>query len=514
MKNLNKRKWIAGGVVFLVIAYLFIEFSIPQKFGRFITIMGNIVHNVQLPDDYGAYDISEDELNEINISKIAGEMKSSIDKEREAREALKPKEAIHEAARDEEVPTHTKTRVKAAKPMKLEDLPAKFKPLKQHLHEPFKMGACQICHIADASKPGALIKPDIANICYECHKTRYTKEFDHEPVNEGRCMDCHDPHQSDTPKLLKAPTVNALCLNCHDKSGTHKAKAKKKLISMQGAVKHKPAEKNCMECHDPHTASYKGLLKNDGTMNLCLDCHADLEGHKDMKAWVENARYKHGAVSNSKNKCLECHDPHATQHKGILKKDQVSMCLSCHNKSVKADEDGGMLLNIAQHLKENPNWHAPIKNVKKKGGCNACHEPHGSDNFSILRKSFTKNFYDNVDNEDFFCFECHDQEKVSKQYIMPYEEDITSFRDGRLNLHYLHVNDRKGRSCRACHDEHASKYSHLIRDYTDFTGVKFPLRFIETDNGGSCAPACHKKFEYDRSNPKSKVGIKALNDAL
>ena len=71
-----------------------------------------------------------------------------------------------------------------------------------------------------------------------------------------------------------------------------------------------------------------------------------------------------------------------------------------------------------------------------------------------------------------------------------------------MNLHYLHVNDRKGRSCRACHDEHASKYKHLIRDYTDFNGIKFPLRFIDAKNGGSCAPACHKKFEYDRVDPK------------
>ncbi len=512
--NRSRIKLIVWSVILLIGTYLFIQYDVAQKFGRFVTIMGNIAHNLQQPEhEYSDIDITDEELREINISKISNEMQSSIEKERLKKAALRPKEAVYEAYRDEEMPEHTKTRVKAVERMKLEDLPKKFLPLKKQLHEPFKMGACQICHIVDPSKPGALIKKDIQNICYQCHKTRYTKEFDHKPVVEGKCMACHDPHQSNTKKLLKADSVNNLCLNCHTKTGTHKDKAKKKFVSMAGSFKHKPAEESCLECHDPHTASYKGLLKNEGTMDLCLDCHADLKDHKDMKKWINEVKYKHGAVSNSKNKCLECHDPHSTSHKGILKRNQVSMCLSCHDKSVKSDEDGGMLLNIGQHLKENPNWHKPIKNVKKEGGCAACHDPHGSDNFSILRKPFTKNFYDNVDNKDFFCFECHDQEKVSQRFILPREEDITSFRDGEVNLHYLHVNDRKGRSCRACHDEHASKYSHLIRDYTDFNGVKFPLRYIETNNGGSCAPACHKKFEYDRIDPKSKVGKEALREA-
>ena len=514
---MSKKRIKLGLIATAVIAivYLFVAHDAAEKFGRFFTIMGNIAHNLQHPEAHNSVDdISDEELRDINISKIADEMISSIEKKKRKIEALKPAAAHYEAARAEEVPEHRKTRSTVAEPVKLENLPAKFKPLKTYLHEPFRMGACQICHTTDATKPGALVKKDIQNICYECHKTRYTKEFDHKPVQQGLCMECHDPHQSDTKSLLKADSVNALCLNCHTKSGTHKGKAKEKFVSMAGRFKHKPAEKSCLECHDPHTASYKGLLKNEGNMKLCLDCHSDLKGHKDMKAWIAGVAYQHGPIVEGKNRCLECHDPHSTQHKGILKKDQVGLCLGCHDKSVTSGEDGGKLMNIAQHLKENPNWHKPIRDVAKEGGCAACHEPHGSNNFSILRKSFTKNFYDNVDNKDFFCFECHDQEKVSQADIAPSMEDITAFRDGRVNLHHLHVNDRKGRSCRACHDEHASKYPHLIRDYTDFNGVKFPLRYVTTENGGSCAPACHKKFEYDRISPKSRVGQKASGEAL
>ena len=286
-------------------------------------------------------------------------------------------------------------------------------------------------------------------------------------------------------------------MKCHDRKSSFKAKAKKQFISMSGEIKHKPiVEKSCLECHDAHTADYEMLLGFDAKMDLCLDCH------DDVKEKVKHSKFKHGGVNTSERRCLECHDPHSTKHKNLLKKDSVQTCLNCHDKEVKADEDGGMLINMKEYLKENPNWHAPIKEPTKKGGCGACHAPHGSDNFSILRKSFTKNFYDNFENKEFFCFKCHNQSKVSVQYVPKDEDNVTNFRDGDVNLHHLHVNDRKGRSCRACHDEHASKYTHLIRSYTDFNGIKFPLRYIDTGSGGSCAPACHKKFEYDRINPK------------
>jgi predicted CXXCH cytochrome family protein len=486
---------ILGGAV-----YMFQTYSIGEKLGRLVVIMGNIAHSLQ--NAKHAYEdvdisISDDELRDINISKISREMKSSLDKKRELITPKAPIGIKADEVRAEEMPHHNKLEAKEAKIVKLEDLPEKFKPLKKYLHEPFKMGACQICHDSNSKNPGALIQKEIQDICYECHKTRYTKEFDHAPVKDGKCTDCHDPHQSNVKMLLKSDSINNLCMSCHDRKSTSATKAKKLFVDMSLETKHKPiVEKSCLECHEAHTANHKSLLKLDAKMDLCLSCH------DDEKEKITHSKFKHGGVNTSQKRCLECHDPHATKHKKLLKKDPVATCLNCHDKEVKSDEDGGMLMNMKKHLDENPNWHKPIKDVKKEGGCSACHDPHGSDNFSILRKSFTKNFYAELENKDFFCFKCHTEKKITKQFITPQEHNITAFRDGNVNLHYLHVNDRKGRSCRACHDEHASKYNHLIRDYTDFNGVKFPLRFIETAEGGSCAPACHKKFEYDRVNPK------------
>ncbi len=497
------KKLVALLLTVVLGAYLFQAYGVAEKFGRFVVIMGNIAYNLSNAkhayEDFD-FNISDDELSEINVSKIANEVKSSIDKKKEKKALptpLAPVEIAVDEVREEEAVKHLKTKIKEEALVSLDDLPDKFKPLKQYLHEPFKMGACRICHTSKNNKPGELISKRMTDICYSCHKTKYTKEFDHKPVKDGRCTDCHDPHQSNTKSLLKSDSINNLCMKCHDKTSSFKSKATKQFINMKLPVKHEPIEKrSCLECHDAHTSEKKFLLHLDSKMDLCLDCHDDIADE------VHDSKYKHGGVNTSKKRCLECHDPHATKHKKLLKLDPIKTCLQCHDKEVKSDEDGGMLMNIKKHLDENPNWHTPIKKPEKEGGCSACHAPHGSDNFSILRKSFTKNFYDNFDNKDFFCFECHNKTKISMQYIDAEDNNVTNFRDGEVNLHHLHVNDRKGRTCRACHDEHASKYEHLIRSYTDFNGIKFPLRFIETPEGGSCAPACHNKFEYDRVRPK------------
>lgn len=492
-------------VLLLIVSIVLYQAGAGEKFGRFINVMKDIATNVFQGSHEQKASISDEELAGIDIEQIARDLENKGGGLWQGEKAPSAPVGIpRDEIRDEELPTHTKLLLKEAKRIDLKDIPAKLKPLKKYLHEPFKMGACQVCHVPKGDNPTALVKKNVHEICYQCHKTKYTKAYDHKPVKDGNCLGCHDPHQSDIPKMLKEDSINNTCLKCHDKSNG--AKGVTKFVTMDGKFKHKPAEKSCLECHDAHTSNYKSLMKKEVGLEFCLDCHSSIKDRRDMRKWINNVRYKHGAVENSKGKCLECHDPHSSNHPSILKKDPVQVCLGCHDKSVKADEDGGMLMNIAQHLKENPNWHKPIREPNgKDGGCNACHEPHGSDNFSILKKSFTKNFYANVENKDFFCFKCHKESKISEQYTT--NDEITKFRDGDVNLHQLHVNDRKGRACRACHDEHASKYKHLIREYTDFNGIKFPLRFVDAPNGGSCAPACHKKFDYDRVNPKG-IGLK------
>ncbi len=513
---------LAGGTL------LYVQYDVGTKLKKFTEVMGNIITNMQKdPHDYyfsgEDLSVSDEELQEINITKIAQEFeagqRTKIEKlikrvqeleqqlaEKKRLEKLREKIAAEEEARslqaqleEEKKLAHSKTQARVAQRVRLEDLPQKFKPLKKYLHEPFKMGACLICHDGDTSMPGKLVtKKNIVALCYKCHPRKDTRNYHHKPVEEGQCFKCHDPHQSNLPKLLKGKSVNDLCLKCHNVN--RKDKSIKKIVDMSKRYRHKPVEQNCLKCHEHHSSKYKKLLKSkDGNLGLCMQCHTR---SKMDKKWInyKNVRYRHGAITGKGKKCLACHDPHTSNHKNILKKDQVSVCLSCHNKNLKSDEDGKLLMNMQKHLKTHKHWHKPIKDVAREGGCAGCHNPHGSNHFSILKESYTKKFYGNFTKKGFICFKCHKLNKIKKEYTTK----DTQFRDGNVNLHFLHINDRKGRTCRACHDEHASRYPKLIRDYTVFGGVKFPLRYIKTPTGGSCQPACHKKFSYDRVNP---VGV-------
>ena len=516
-------------ILFIIIVafslLFFIKYDVSTKFGKFVDVMGNIITNMQKdPKDYYFsgidLNVSDKEIADINITKIAEEFESNqrkkidtlmrkvkelelkltdkqkLDSDRAKFIEEQEKIAAEKQSKDEGGLRHSKIEAKISQRVRLEDLPQKFKPLKKYLHEPFKMGACLICHDGDTAEPGKLVtKKNIVALCYKCHPRKNIKQHIHKPVKDGQCFKCHDPHQSDTKKLIKGNSVNKLCLKCHDTK--RKDKTIEKVIDLNKKYIHKPVEKNCLECHEHHGSNYKKLLKSkDGNLGLCMKCH---NKQKMDKKWInyKNVKYQHGAIVGKGKKCLECHDAHASNHKNILKKDQVSVCLSCHNKPIKSDEDGKIMMNMDKHLKKNKNWHKPISDVEKEGGCAACHNPHGSNHFSILKESYTKKFYGDFTKKGFICFECHKLEKIKKQFTTK----ATKFRDGKVNLHFLHINERKGRTCRACHDEHASKYPKLIRNYTVFGGVKFPLRYIETKNGGSCQPACHKKFSYDRVNP-------------
>ena len=356
-----------------------------------------------------------------------------------------------------------------------------MKSSKKVVHFPYGSQMCNMCHVDSKNKPDQLTM-DLPDLCYQCHDRKPIDggKFIHGPVGAGACTICHNPHESDNLKLLKMPSVNDLCTSCHE--------PKRELLKTKSHI-HPPVKDSCVNCHSPHTADYKFQLSADPKMDLCVMCHYD------KKETVENSKVKHGAL-NRPNKCQECHDPHGTNTAKMLKADSImNLCLNCHNKELKTDEDGYTLMNIKKHLDENPDWHGPIQ----WGDCAMCHNPHGSDNLRMLKKPFPKTFYAKFDKNNYICFECHEPEKITDEFTTT----MTNFRNGNKNMHFIHVNKKKGRTCRACHDFHGTKeYPHHLKKKTKFGKINFPIRFIETPTGGSCAPACHARRYYDRENPK------------
>lgn len=95
------------------------------------------------------------------------------------------------------------------------------------------------------------------------------------------------------------------------------------------------------------------------------------------------------------------------------------------------------------------------------------------------------------------CFDCHNSEIAVDELT----STLTDFRDDQQNLHFLHVNKEiKGRTCRACHQVHASTQRKHVRTSVPFGKINWelPIEFTKTESGGTCVVGCHAPKEYKR----------------
>ena len=352
---------------------------------------------------------------------------------------------------------------------------------KEVVHPPFQTGDCSICHIKTAEGYTETLNMKLPDLCYLCHADKkeswLKKKVIHTPVKGGACTLCHNPHKSKTPKLLRAPSVNDLCTSCHPSV----ARLLKK-PQVHSAVK----LLGCTACHDPHAENNELRLRMPRT-EICFMCHID------KKEYAERVKNRHGAIF-IRSRCLNCHNPHGSDHPKNLKADTpMKVCLSCHDKVMAREEDGKVIRNMAKHFAENKDPHGP----NQWGDCAMCHNPHGSDNYRMLKRPFPPRFYSSFDKDNYICFMCHDPAPFLNK-----ETTSTGFRNGKKSLHWVHVNKSKGITCRDCHDWHATNgLPHHLKEYTEFGKVKFPLNYRPTKNGGFCGPLCHPRRGYDRVRP-------------
>lgn len=351
---------------------------------------------------------------------------------------------------------------------------------KKLAHSPFKNGDCIACHNPHGTNGSFLLddSEDRSKLCFGCHdRAPFSQKYVHGPVAAGSCDVCHDPHQSDLKALLKRSSRD-LCLSCHSDFAQ----------KMQAATTIHPPVKNepCTSCHNPHSSISSSLIKLK-MPDLCIRCHAGI-GKK-----LNSAKNIHKPVLEGKL-CGNCHSTHFSSAKGLLTADEKNLCLSCHNTDKLGKPP---LKNILQELKgENKKLHGPIL----KNQCRGCHDPHASDFANMFPGNFPTGFYAPYKEGNYdLCLRCH--EKNLLRY--PETTIYTKFRNGKQNLHYIHVVDeRKGRSCISCHVSHAVDGQKLIsKEGAAFGDWKIPIRFIITPTGGSCAPGCHVSIQYDREKP-------------
>ena len=343
------------------------------------------------------------------------------------------------------------------------------------VHYPLRRFKCLACHDPHGSdNMGMMLFPKMADNCFECHELDEEEDvtFVHAPTEAGACTTCHDPHGAPNAFQLLAPGPE-LCFRCH-------TDVRDSIAATRYA--HRPVMEDCAKCHNPHGAGRASLLRED-VPGLCLGCHTEMEEH------IRTATTKHGALTEERS-CLACHDPHVANLDRQLRDTPINLCLSCHDEPILAENR--VLKDMKTYLEANPDHHGPIRT----GDCGACHNPHGSNNTAILKKAFPKEFYAPFELERYsLCFSCHEQSLVTD----PETETLTNFRNGLQNLHFTHVNrEKKGRTCRSCHDIHASRHPKHLADAVPFGSWKLPIGFQKAVNGGSCSPGCHLPRSYDR----------------
>lgn len=402
---------------------------------------------------------------------------------------------------------------------------------KAYVHGPVGLGDCTACH-----KPLSVeehtwqFERTGKDLCEYCHLEQSAKTIVHEPLKTGDCMQCHDPHSSDNKFLLPEKTVSALCANCHkvteglaflhgptavgectvchkshssDHAGLLVTEQSELCFSCHVIMKdelqnyefiHEPVKSDCIGCHDPHGAANPKMVKNLAPF-LCYTCH------KDIQKIAENSKYQHSVVGDIDG-CMHCHTPHASTVQFLLKSDAKSLCLSCHDKPQDLGNNK-VLPALTDELEGKKFLHGPVA----ENDCSGCHIAHGSEYFRLLAKYYPPQFYAPFRKENYaLCFSCHSEDLVLTRET----SNLTDFRNGDLNLHYLHVNkERRGRTCRSCHATHASNLPKHIRERVPFGTWSLPVGFNKTQTGGSCAPGCHLQKNYDRKDPVDYSALSA-----
>ena len=289
------------------------------------------------------------------------------------------------------------------------------------------------------------------------------KQHLHGPVAMGACILCHDSHSSWKPKLLVAQG-NDLCAICHED---------KIRRDQQARHVHPPVTGECEKCHDPHSSDYPQQMREEDR-KLCVSCHEDIGQLIAKEPRGPRRRDRETGVPELPRRTflLAAHAPEEFSARHVPGLPQRG--------DTAAERQN--VANMAALLKENPNHHGPIR----QADCSACHNPHASPHPNLLTEAYPELFYAPFNPDDYkLCFTCHRSELVSAED----GQGLTEFRNGDLNLHYVHVSKpRKGRTCRACHAVHASKSPAHISEVVPYGNWKYEIKFEAKPNGGTCAP--------------------------
>jgi predicted CXXCH cytochrome family protein len=255
-------------------------------------------------------------------------------------------------------------------------------------------------------------------VCLDCHvaegdqfnKTVHAKAAPANAKYGTGCESCHGPgkahaegmmnSEGDDAKIAAAklliygfhgsPSENsARCMSCHITSLDQ---------SHFDQSEHHFNGVGCVTCHAPHLLEAADMphpvkapvtqqafftvprlneqarwlssnLLRQSQPDLCFSCHGVVQ--------AQFALPSHHRVPEGLMKCTDCHSPHGTRNKPMLRKTNWEICVNCH-----IEKRGPFVFE-----------HAAVK----VEGCIACHSPHGTVTRMLLLRREGR----------FLCLQCH-----------------------------------------------------------------------------------------------------------
>ncbi|BBG66110.1 cytochrome c family protein [Hydrogenimonas sp.] len=212
---------------------------------------------------------------------------------------------------------------------------------KKFFHNEKNEKRCDLCHDMSVNEePGVAFYDISESNCFECHQSLLYKKYAHAPTVNFICLPCHNGKTgvknrkySGRSKFLYPDPIGDTCFKCHKKNNK-KWNSKRYIHDPVGAGK-------CNLCHNPHSSDVNKNFLREKVWALCTSCHAD-KSSKRKYIEIFKKKYLQGEKIDRKFAegsfvCITCHDPHSSDRPYLLREKYRGI----ENVCITLSEGGG-----------------------------------------------------------------------------------------------------------------------------------------------------------------------------